>query len=121
MACRSTSTTAAASRRSVLDATIDALVESGFSAITTTGVAHRAGVSIGAVLHHFPTKSDLLCAAVAHSVERSVEEYREVMADPDPAVDRVDAAIELLWSMYAIAAAKDIIRSLRASHDAVIR
>lgn len=91
----------AATRRAVLDATIDALVESGFSAVTTTGVAHRAGVSLGAVLHHFPTKSDLLCAAVAHSFERSVEEYREVAAHPDPAADRIDAAIELLWAMYA--------------------
>ncbi|MGV9668470.1 TetR/AcrR family transcriptional regulator [Nocardia niigatensis] len=90
----------AQTRRAVLDATIDALVEVGFRAVTTTDVAHRARVSIGALLHHFPTKSDLLCAAVAHSFDRDVEEYREVMPAPDPSADQVDIAIELLWSMY---------------------
>ncbi|MFI6044182.1 TetR/AcrR family transcriptional regulator [Nocardia sp. NPDC051321] len=91
----------AQTRRAVLDATVDALVEVGFSAVTTSGVAHRAGVSLGAVLHHFPTKSDLLCAAVAHSFDRSIEEYREVMTHPRPSANRVDTAIELLWSMYS--------------------
>lgn len=90
----------AQTRRAVLDATIDALVEFGFRAVTTTDVAHRARVSIGALLHHFPTKSDLLCAAVAHSFDRNVEEYRAVMPEPDPSADQVDIAIELLWSMY---------------------
>ncbi|MFF0636879.1 TetR/AcrR family transcriptional regulator [Nocardia sp. NPDC004151] len=84
----------------MLDATIDALIEVGFRAVTTTDVAHRARISIGALLHHFPTKSDLLCAAVAHSFDRSTEEYRAVMPAPDPSADQVDIAIELLWSMY---------------------
>ncbi|MEU4318134.1 TetR/AcrR family transcriptional regulator [Nocardia fluminea] len=88
-------------RRALLDATFDALVEVGFKATTTTEVAHRAGVSLGALLHHFPTKADLLTGAVTHSFGRRIEEYGLLMADLDPTTDKLDAAIDLLWSMYA--------------------
>ncbi|MFD3701862.1 TetR/AcrR family transcriptional regulator [Nocardia sp. NPDC058658] len=49
-------------RRILLDAAFDALVEFGFRGTTTSEVAHRAGVSLGALLHHFPTKAELLTA-----------------------------------------------------------
>ncbi|MFD4444545.1 TetR/AcrR family transcriptional regulator [Nocardia sp. NPDC058519] len=88
-------------RRALLDATFDALVQVGFKATTTTEVAHRAGVSLGALLHHFPTKADLLTGAVAHSFGRRIEDYGQLMADLDPSADKLDAAIDLLWSMYA--------------------
>lgn len=91
----------AETRRALLDATFDALVEVGYKATTTTEVAHRAGVSLGALLHHFPTKADLLTGAVAHSFGRRIEDYGLLMADLDPAADKLDAAIDLLWSMYA--------------------
>lgn len=88
-------------RRLLLDATVDALVEVGFKATTTTEVTHRAGVSLGALLHHFPTKADLLAAAVVHSFDRRIEEYGLLIASLDPSQDRLDVAIDLLWSMYS--------------------
>jgi AcrR family transcriptional regulator len=90
----------AGTRHALLEATVDALVGVGFKATTTTEVAHRAGVSLGALLHHFPTKADLLTAAVVHSFDRSNEEYRLLMAALDPCADKIDAAIDLLWAMY---------------------
>src|SRR5260370_41308098 len=59
----------AATRAALLEATLECLVSRGFGGTTTTEVAHRAGVSPGALLHHFPAKADLLCAAVAHLIE----------------------------------------------------
>src|SRR5262249_61236914 len=56
----------AATRAALLEATVDCLVSRGFDGTTTTEVAHRAGVSPGALLHHFPAKAELLCAAVGH-------------------------------------------------------
>lgn len=53
-------------RARLLDATVDCLVERGFSGTSTTLVSARAGVSRGAQLHHFPTKNDLVVAAVEH-------------------------------------------------------
>jgi AcrR family transcriptional regulator len=91
----------AATRGALLDATFDSIVELGYGATTTTEVAHRAGVSLGALLHHFPTKSELLTAAVAHAFDRRLEEFRKTIADLEPGTDRLDAVLDVLWSMFS--------------------
>lgn len=55
-----------AMRQRLLEACVDCLVEHGWSGTSTTLVSERAGVSRGAQLHHFPTKQDLVFAAVQH-------------------------------------------------------
>lgn len=55
-----------AMRHRLLEATVDCLVEYGWSGTSTTLVSERAGVSRGAQLHHFPTKHSLVFAAVEH-------------------------------------------------------
>jgi AcrR family transcriptional regulator len=64
-------------RQRLLDATIECLVEHGWSGTSTTLVSQRAGVSRGAQLHHFPSKNDLVLAAVAHLSDKRAEELRE--------------------------------------------
>ncbi|MBS9533955.1 TetR/AcrR family transcriptional regulator [Mycobacterium sp. M1] len=91
----------AETRRALLDATLAALVEVGFKATTTTEVARRAGVSVGALQGHFPTKIELLTAAVEYSLGRRVEEFEVLMAGLNPAADKLDEAFDLLWSMFA--------------------
>jgi AcrR family transcriptional regulator len=83
----------------LLEAAVDCLVERGWSGTTTTLVADRAGVSRGAQLHHYPTKSALLIAAVEHLAERRGDDLRADAAElPDG--DRVEATIELLASLF---------------------
>jgi AcrR family transcriptional regulator len=55
-----------AMRARLLEATVGCLVERGYAGTTTTLVSERAGVSRGAQLHHFPSKGDLVVAAVEH-------------------------------------------------------
>jgi AcrR family transcriptional regulator len=63
-----------AMRARLMEATVECLVEVGFGRTSTTMVSERAGVSRGAQLHHFPTKNDLVVAAVGHLTEqRGVE------------------------------------------------
>ena len=63
-----------AMRARLLEATVECLAEHGFAGTSTTLVSQRAGVSRGAQLHHFPTKNDLVVAAVEHITEvRGVE------------------------------------------------
>ncbi|HRD60337.1 MAG TPA: TetR/AcrR family transcriptional regulator [Nocardioides sp.] len=56
-------------RARLLEATVELLVEKGYAGTSTTLVSERAGVSRGAQLHHFPTKQDLVVAAVRHVTE----------------------------------------------------
>jgi AcrR family transcriptional regulator len=91
----------AATRAALLEATVQCLITQGFGGTTTTEVAHRAGVSPGALLHHFPAKADLLCAAVGHLFELRRAEFRKAMANLGPGTDRRAAGLDLLWSMFS--------------------
>jgi AcrR family transcriptional regulator len=91
----------ATTRAALLAATVDTLVERGYRHTTTTDVARRAGVSPGALLHHFPTKADLLTAAVGHLFDQRLTDFRKAMADLPPDTPRVDAAVDVLWSMFS--------------------
>ena len=74
----------AATRIRLLDATIACLVERGWAATTTTEVVRRAGVSRGAQVHHFPTKDDLVLAALEHLLERRIREFETTFANLPP-------------------------------------
>lgn len=87
-------------QEALLDAAVECLVELGFSSTTTTEVTRRAGVSLGAMLHHFPTKADLLAAAVGHVMQRRQDEFRKAMTDVAPGTSRLDAAIDLMWEAF---------------------
>jgi AcrR family transcriptional regulator len=86
----------------LLTATIECLVEHGWSGTTTTLVAERAGVSRGAQLHHYPTKAALVLAAITHLCERRAEEIRAEAAAvrAQPAAGRVDRVIDLFVASF---------------------
>jgi AcrR family transcriptional regulator len=87
-------------RAALLDAAIECLVDRGYAATTTIETARRAGVSRGAQQHHFPTKAQLLATAVEHLFDRRRSEFVDAFAAIDPQADRLDAALDLLWSMF---------------------
>lgn len=87
-------------RLRVLEATVECLVELGWSGTTTTVVAERAGVSRGAQLHHYRTKSALVVAAVEHLAERRAAELRAEAAMLSPGGDRVAGTVDLLASLF---------------------
>jgi AcrR family transcriptional regulator len=90
----------AATQARLLAATVDELVETGYRHTSTQAIARRAGVSYGALLHHFPAKADLLTAAVQHLLELREAEFRKAMADLPPDTPKAQAAIDVLWSMF---------------------
>ena len=85
-----------AMRARLLEATVELLVEKGFSGTSTTLVSQRAGVSRGAQLHHFPTKNDLVVAAVEHISETRGAELAAALADAPTGEGRTRAVLELL-------------------------
>src|SRR4029453_13592842 len=91
---------AIATRNALLDAAIECLVELGYAGTTTIETARRAGVSRGAQLHHFPTKAQLLATAVEHLFDRRRSAFLAAFAAIHPKAARLDAAMDLLWSMF---------------------
>ncbi len=88
-----------AMRQRLLEATVDSLVEVGWSGTTTTLVSQRAGVSRGAQLHHFPTKQDLVVGAVEHLTERRREDMRRAVDDL-PTTGRTRAVLAVLSQQF---------------------
>ncbi len=86
-------------RLRLMVATIDSLAELGWAGTTTTEVSQRAGVSRGAQLHHFPSKQDLVVAAVEH-LTRIRHEELERTAEELPADDRTRAVLEALSGQF---------------------
>jgi len=83
-------------RQRLLEATVDLLVERGWSGTSTTLVSKRAGVSRGAQLHHFPTKNDLVLAAVEHLSEVRGRELAEAGTNLPTGRRRTRAVLEML-------------------------
>jgi len=88
-------------RRALLDAAVESLIEVGFARTTTLEVQHRAGVSRGALLHHFPSKTELLVAAVDHLAEMRARELKTLAAQLPDGRARTDAVLELLWQCFS--------------------
>jgi AcrR family transcriptional regulator len=89
-------------RARLLEATVECLNELGFAGTTTTAIADRAGVSRGAQLHHYPTKRDLVAAAIEHVLDRRIQEFREgfaARATTSSIKERAQAAVEQMWAL----------------------
>ena len=87
-------------RGRLLDATVECLVEKGAGELSTNDVVRKAGVSRGALAHHFPTKAELLSAAALHLVADRVAEFRSTFLALPPAKRTVPRALDLLWSFF---------------------
>jgi len=88
-------------RRALLDAAVESLIEVGFARTTTLEVQRRANVSRGALLHHFPSKAELLVAAVAHLAEMRAKELKRLSAELPEGRARTDAVLGLLWQCFS--------------------
>ncbi|MBC3193343.1 helix-turn-helix transcriptional regulator [Pseudonocardia sp. C8] len=82
-----------ATRAQLLAATVDCLASRGWAATTVSAAAERAGVSRGAAQHHFPTREDLIVAALEHMFDARIAELRAV---PDPPTGTEDVVVRIL-------------------------
>jgi AcrR family transcriptional regulator len=102
---RSRSERSADSRQLILDATLDCLFEQGYARTTTLTIQARAGVSRGRLLHHFPSRDELVVAACQHLATHHLAEMEcWVARSPDltasPMPERLDRATAALWLTF---------------------
>jgi len=84
----------------LLDATVECLVERGYGSTSTNDIIRLAGVSRGALLHHFASKAELMGEAVEHVFDRCEMEFRETFAAL-PVEDRtLEHAVGVLWTIF---------------------
>jgi AcrR family transcriptional regulator len=88
----------AETRARLLDAALECIAERGYDGTTGAEIARRAGLSRGAQLNHFPTKGELMVVALEHLYARRNAEFRTAISELPPGPDRLERAIDMLWS-----------------------
>ncbi|MEU4314468.1 TetR/AcrR family transcriptional regulator [Nocardia sp. NPDC024068] len=88
-----------ATRQRLLEATIDCLAERGWAAATVAVVAERAGVSRGAAQHHFPTREDLITAALTYMFDTRTDQA-VTAAGTESGLARTEAVVAGLVDSY---------------------
>ena len=73
----------AMTRLAILEATIQCLLELGYANTTTALIANYAGLSRGAMMHHFPSRMSVMRAVVDHLHQLRLQEYLDLMVDID--------------------------------------
>ncbi|OEU87317.1 TetR family transcriptional regulator [Streptomyces abyssalis] len=83
-------------RRRLLDAAAQLIVEDGWGAVTTRRVADRAELRPGLVHYHFSTVTDLLIEAALASARREMTRAAEAMSQADDASGGVIQVLEMV-------------------------
>ncbi|WP_141400470.1 TetR/AcrR family transcriptional regulator [Magnetospirillum sp. 15-1] len=80
-------------------AAIACLCELGYAETSINRVVERAGVSKGALQHHFPTKEDLITTVADRLIQRSVERHNQFrMEAAKSSADDLGAYLRSMWA-----------------------
>ena len=80
------------------DATIALISERGYVNTTTIDISKRAGVSRGALLHHYPHKVDLIVEAAAYAWTDAIAQIRDLSQALSSGKLDVDSFVEGVWT-----------------------
>lgn len=88
-------------KQRLLDATIDLIWQHSYGAVTVDNICERAGVKKGSFYYFFPSKTDLVVAALdAHY--QAIKATLDRIFSPDvPALDRLQQYFELMYERQA--------------------
>ncbi len=115
----------AMTRKAILEAAMECFVNRGYNKTTTAMIAAQAGVSRGAMMHHFSSRSAVMEAVVAYLHTRRLEEYRGLMADidmPEKQLTRADIrrSVQAAWdyvNMPSFVAYQELLAAARTDSE----
>ena len=85
----------------IFEATIQVLLSQGMAGLTTTGVAERAGVSVGTMYQYFPNKQALVYALNERFLTTLAERVEAtcVQMQGRPIAEAAEALIDTYWAV----------------------
>lgn len=90
-----------ATRERLIATTLDTIHELGLKRASTPEFARRAGVSRGALLHHFPTRDDIIVAAMESMLEEGIARIRHVAAEVARDAVDMEGLLDFLWALFS--------------------
>jgi len=110
----------AETRKKVIEAVISLVAEEGFARATASRIAKRAGVTWGAVQHHFGAKADILESVLDESLEHFERHMEGLVTEGRSLEQRISDFIDRSWEHYRsphYRAVLEIILNSRADAD----
>jgi AcrR family transcriptional regulator len=90
----------AQTRARILRAVVDSIAEVGFQRTTATEIARRAGVTWGAVQHHFGGKDGILVAVLEDSFNRFAERLDGLPVEDETLEKRAALFLDRAWEHF---------------------
>jgi AcrR family transcriptional regulator len=85
----------------ILEAAMRLFADVGYHAATNALIADAADLTRGAMLYHFPSREDLVAAAIEHIHAERLALFDTAAANPPPGVDATAHAIAAYWDLLA--------------------
>jgi AcrR family transcriptional regulator len=95
-----------ATRRALLDSTIELLASTGYAATTTQAVLNHCGLSRGSLLHQFRTREILMVEAAEEAVEQMFDAVRDKLSAVSDPIDALRKYPRALWEVQNAPAAR---------------
>jgi AcrR family transcriptional regulator len=106
----------AAMRLRLLDAAVRVLIARGYAGTTVRAICGESAVSPGALQHHFPSREEIVMAALDHIFSEVVARLEALDAAPAEPAARAARIIDSLWAFYGgprYLAASEILMGVR--------
>ncbi|PPC76611.1 TetR/AcrR family transcriptional regulator [Pokkaliibacter plantistimulans] len=85
----------------VMKATLECILQKGIRETSTVDVARQAGVSRGALMHHYPSKEALMHAALETLLSDEITKVQAMASDVSAGKMDFDAFLQALWEHFA--------------------
>jgi AcrR family transcriptional regulator len=97
---RSQADRTATARAALVAAATVMLSEQGYARATSSAIAAEAGLSTGALHHHFAAKEDLFIAVLDDATARVIALFTDIREERSANSDMAATLIKSLWSVY---------------------
>ncbi len=85
-------------RTTIIEAAIQCILKYGYANTTTLRIAEEAGLSRGAMNHHFSNRLTVMQSAVTHLLEKRIKAFKRASSDlPPVGNNRVRTALMAYW------------------------
>lgn len=88
-------------RMKLIEATLDILLKDGYARATTADIADLAGVSRGALTHHFESKDDLVADALEHLLKSATQDIAVLSEKVAQGHLNLEVFLEKLWELFS--------------------
>lgn len=106
----------ASTQEALIDAAIRLLHRNGYSGASTELIAEEAGLTRGALHHHFKTRADLMAAVIRTVYEREQHAYQHIAAETGRGA-RLSDWPDMLWQVLSKPSGLAVLEILQASRS----